>query len=108
MRDFIQQSVEAFSSGSREVKLRLADEVIGNIHRLNGRFLKKRDDGWWEEIEHNDAQAKVVAAFRTCISMTKRGKTEKNQNSQSMYHDSFNLTKRGNRPKILSFCGADD
>eukprot|EP00980_Cylindrotheca_fusiformis_P008420 scaffold1782_cov77-Cylindrotheca_fusiformis.AAC.2 len=50
----------------RNFKAKLAEQVVNEIGKLGGRFLKIDSAGEWEEVSHVEAVEKVAKTFRNC------------------------------------------
>jgi len=63
--ELIRKHKESYQTANRrEKKTRITNQIIKNVHEKGGRFMKKNDEGKWEEISAKDAHEKVSHALR--------------------------------------------
>jgi hypothetical protein len=64
MRGLVELHIEEYQLAPMGQKNVTATKIV-RATLLNGRFVKKRSDGWWEEVNDADATMKVLKTFRT-------------------------------------------
>jgi hypothetical protein len=94
MRALVESHLTTYQSAPLGQKSVLAAKVVELIQRAPARFVKKRDDGWWVEVDNSEAMMKVLKTFRTVRSLqaeeskvlkvnNKRARTSKVPSSQN-------------------------
>lgn len=63
-RNLVAEHAEEFDKVSRLEKTHMTERIVQKIKAAGGRFLKRDDDGGWEEVDHDTARKKVAHAFR--------------------------------------------
>ena len=63
-QELIKQAFSEYESARKHRKTYLADSIVNKISSLGGRFLKKNDQGDWEQVPISMAREKVSHAFR--------------------------------------------
>ena len=61
-------NLEVYLKSDRSGKAACVLKILDEIQESRGRFLKRRPDGWWEEVEMEAAKEKISLAFRTTLS----------------------------------------
>ena len=69
LRSLVEENLDIYQSARLGQKNVLASQILETIHQLPARFVKKRDDGWWVEVDDSEALMKVLKTFRTVRSM---------------------------------------
>jgi hypothetical protein len=64
MRNLVELHIEEYQIAPMGQKNVMAAKIV-QATKLHGLFVKKRPDGWWEEVNDADATMKVLKTFRT-------------------------------------------
>jgi hypothetical protein len=64
LRSLVDANMQAYLGCNRTGKAQIARSIVKQIQQVNGRFLKRGDNGVLEEVSVSEAQAKVAHAFR--------------------------------------------
>ena len=61
----LESILDRYESLKRKEKSKLPQEVILKVKSMGGRFLRRQDDGTWEEVDDDTAREKVSHTFRS-------------------------------------------
>ena len=70
----VEQQIAEYQVAPMGQKNVIAGRIVSAV-KSKGRFLKKRNDGWWEEVMDSDATMKVLKTFRTVRALQSTTKT---------------------------------
>jgi hypothetical protein len=68
LRSWVTTYVDEFKTASKQDKALIKTRIVESMKGSGARFLKRRSDGWWEEVSEDAALEKVGASFRTIMS----------------------------------------
>ena len=68
LRRYVEQYVDEYEQATKQEKTLIAMRIVHATKRNPCRFLKRNDDGWWEETTDDVARAKVSTCFRSARS----------------------------------------
>jgi hypothetical protein len=69
MRNMVESNAEQYRNLPPKEKAQIATNVVAAVKQGGGRFLDRRKDGWWVEVEDDAAREKVRSTFRTILSV---------------------------------------
>ena len=65
LRHLVELHIEEYQMAPIGQKNVIASKIVLATKMGGGRFLKKRKDGWWEEVDDAESTMKVLKTFRT-------------------------------------------
>eukprot|EP00980_Cylindrotheca_fusiformis_P024616 scaffold12169_cov132-Cylindrotheca_fusiformis.AAC.4 len=66
-RALLKERSEKYSMGSSQQKTEISDEIINDIKRAGGRFLKQDSNGLWVEVTLDEIRRKLGQMFRSLL-----------------------------------------
>ena len=63
-REIVDRYADSYEASSRTEKAKIAEKIVEIVKGSNGRFLKRRHDDEWEEVDDRTARRKVAHLFR--------------------------------------------
>ncbi|KAL3910235.1 MAG: hypothetical protein SGILL_007772 [Bacillariaceae sp.] len=88
MRKLLEQRWERYEEAKYGQKMDIAWEVIFEIKKGLGRFLREEPSGLYVEVDDETAREKISIAFRDIVRRTKKRQQEEHNNSQVQPHPS--------------------
>eukprot|EP00526_Cylindrotheca_closterium_P009449 CAMPEP_0113610128 /NCGR_PEP_ID=MMETSP0017_2-20120614/4860_1 /TAXON_ID=2856 /ORGANISM="Cylindrotheca closterium" /LENGTH=421 /DNA_ID=CAMNT_0000518993 /DNA_START=31 /DNA_END=1296 /DNA_ORIENTATION=- /assembly_acc=CAM_ASM_000147 len=64
MRKLVEMQKEAYDVSPKAGKVKLAREIVEQIHSSGGRFLRRDEEGEWVQVSNDKARDKVAHTFR--------------------------------------------
>ena len=77
MRNMLEMRWEEYDAAGYSQKSEIAWQIVFNIQRFGGRFLKEHPDGWFMEVDDDDARRKISIALRDRVKKYKKNAEKK-------------------------------
>jgi hypothetical protein len=72
LRSCVTAFLDEFKTASKQDKALITTRIVESMKGNGARFLRRRSDGWWEEVSDDTALEKVRVSFRTAKSVRKK------------------------------------